>query len=330
MTETVDFERLSGELLRRLRGRRSQRSFSRALGFDSNVSYAWESGRRSPETSLFLRAAERPHPQLSSQLQQLLQSSVTGRLGSPRTVQSLVTHLVGRGNKAELSERIGVDRTTLSRWLKGKTEPRLPEFLRLVDATTQRLLSFVALFVDPSRLESTRAATEDLMVQRKLAYELPWSHAILRALELDGYLALPAHRPGVLASSIGISREEEARYLEELENAGQIRWDGQRYTVARVLAVDTREDAKKNLELKRHWASVGSQRLGQPDTSSDGLFSFNLFAINEEGFRRIRELHLDYYDRVRAIIDESPSAARVVLMNLQLIPLERAREAEEC
>ena len=35
--------------------------------------------------------------------------------------------------------------------------------------------------------------------------------------------------------------------------------------------------------------------------------------------------HLDYYDRVRAIVDESTTADRVVLMNLQLIPLHKER-----
>jgi len=91
------------------------------------------------------------------------------------------------------------------------------------------------------------------------------------------------------------------------------------------MAVDTRSDPEKNRALKRHWARVGLSRLGAPHTSPDALFSFNLFATSEEAFQRIRQLHLDYYDRVRAIVDETQSTDRVVLMNLQLVPLERAR-----
>jgi hypothetical protein len=62
---------------------------------------------------------------------------------------------------------------------------------RFVDATTQRMLDFVAAFVDPSSLASLRVTWADLERQRRLAYDLPWAHAVLRVLELDDYLKLP-------------------------------------------------------------------------------------------------------------------------------------------
>jgi hypothetical protein len=93
------------------------------------------------------------------------------------------------------------------------------------------------------------------------------------------------------------------------------------YCVQRVLTVDTREEPDRNRRLKAHWARTGLERLEQPAPPPEALFSFNLFAVSESSFQKIRELHLDYYDRVRAIVDESPHADRVVLLNLQLIPM---------
>ncbi len=61
-------------------------------------------------------------------------------------------------------------------------------------------------------------------------------------------------------------------------------------------------------------------------TAAEALFSFNLFAVSEEGYQQIRRLHLAYYDQARAIIEQSRSADRVVLMNLQLIPLRTPDE----
>jgi hypothetical protein len=55
----LSVEQLSRELMRVLRGPASQRAYSRALGFTSNVAYSWETGRRFPEASVFLRAAGR-------------------------------------------------------------------------------------------------------------------------------------------------------------------------------------------------------------------------------------------------------------------------------
>ncbi|HEX2880594.1 MAG TPA: DUF4423 domain-containing protein, partial [Polyangiaceae bacterium] len=240
---------------------------------------------------------------------------------SPRTVAWLVQLLSSAAHKSELAERLAVDRGTLTRWIQGKTEPRLPEFLMLIETATQRLLPFIELFVDPAQLEATRAAHADLVAQQKLAYELPWSHAVLRALELRAYRATKEHAAGLLAAQLGISLEDEQRYLSELERSKQIRWNGSHWELARVLTVDTREEPEKNRQLKSHWSAAALARLRSNTAPESALFSFNLFAVSSEGLQRIRELHLEYYDQVRSIIDQSSHADHVVLMNLQLVPL---------
>jgi hypothetical protein len=53
------------------------------------------------------------------------------------------------------------------------------------------------------------------------------------------------------------------------------------------------------------------------------LFSYNLFPVSDADFERIRRLHIDYYERVREIVSQSRRSDRVVLLNLQLVPLER-------
>src|SRR5687768_2988454 len=50
---------IASQLLRALRGGRSQPAASRRLGHRSNVLYAWESGRRWPTAARFLQFAER-------------------------------------------------------------------------------------------------------------------------------------------------------------------------------------------------------------------------------------------------------------------------------
>ena len=159
VSSRLDVERLSRELMRALRAKASQRSFSRALGFTSNVAYSWETGRRFPEASVFLRATTRARQGFDAALREALALELvlgTTRLGTPRGVQKLVSELAGQTPLGELARQLGVDRTTLSRWLRGSTEPRLPELLRLVQIGTQRLLAFVELIVDPRQLPSAR------------------------------------------------------------------------------------------------------------------------------------------------------------------------------
>jgi hypothetical protein len=166
-----------------------------------------------------------------------------------------------------------------------------------------------------------RGAYADLQVQRRLAYDLPWSHAVLRALELDTYRDLKTHVPGFVAAQVGISIEEEQRYLSALLEAGQIRRSKGRFVVARVLTVDTRLDEARNRALKAHWAVVGLERLASASHGPDALLSYNLFAVSAKDFERIRRLHIEHFERIRKIVSEADSSDRVVLMNLQLLPL---------
>lgn len=57
---------------------------------------------------------------------------------------------------AELAQR---NRYTVARWLDGSSEPRLPDFLRLVDVTSGRLLELIAALED-LHMQYVRATQE--------------------------------------------------------------------------------------------------------------------------------------------------------------------------
>jgi hypothetical protein len=327
----LDVDRISRDLMRALRGARSQPAFSRLLGLRSNVAYSWEHGRRFPEVSVFLRAALTTERDVRAGLADFFSLPLDAfggrRAWSPRTVTELVRVMVGPAAKSGLSRKLGVDRTTLGRWCSGKTEPRLPEFLSLVQLSTQRLLQFVGIFAPLDLLPSTHEVHAHFLRQKRLAYEHPLSHAVLRSLELEAYQALPRHSAEFLANEVGLPVDEVERCLRELAAAGQAVKRGTHYRVAEILTIDTREDAERNRRLKVFWAREGLTRFESGRAPPETLFSFNLFAVSEASFQRIRELHLAYYDEVRTIIEQSETSDRVVLMNLELLPLRHERPA---
>src|SRR4026209_2945343 len=53
------YEALAVDWIRAIRGRRSQRVFSRRLGYRSNIVYRWESGRCFPTAQILLSAMVR-------------------------------------------------------------------------------------------------------------------------------------------------------------------------------------------------------------------------------------------------------------------------------
>lgn len=319
----INYPQLASEFLRALRGRRSQLAFSRRLGYHSNVAYSWEAGRRFPTAAQSLRAMQLCGLDLAAVWTRfysappawLAQIDTT----TPRGIAWVLADLRGRSAIQEIAERSGNSRFQISRWLNGQTEPRLPDFLRLFDALSLRLLDWLAASVDLKRLPSAQAAWQRLEAQRRAAVAFPWTQAVLRALELAAYAALPGHQKGWIGRRLGISQAQEQRCLSALARGGQIRWDGQRWVLAAVLAVDTRPTPADGRSMKAVWAREGLRQLQH---GSAGQFSYNVFGVSQLDLKRIQQLHLAYYRQLRSIVADSAPTERVAVVNLQLFALD--------
>ena len=325
--ETIEYERLGRELLRALRGRRSQEALGRRMRFTSNVLYAWESGRRQPTASVLFRMALSVGLDVAPGLQAALfgvrlVTLSSKRLATRHGIADLLRELVREAPVAGIARVVGVDRGTITRWLSGQSEPRLPQLLRAIDATTLRLLDVLEHFTDPAKLASVRTRYRNLKAQRALAFDVPFSHAALRALELSSYHSDDRDDAHFVAASTGISPEHAVDVLRALASAGQIRKRGGRYRIADVMTVDTRTDIPRDIALKRHWAQVATDRIDAQRLRKGALASYNVFAASAEAYQQIHKLQLDYYDQVRRIVASDTRADRVVLLNMHLFPLD--------
>jgi len=318
----VDYEILAQQLLRTLRGKRSQVQWSRRLGYQSNVAYAWESGRRFPTASEAMRAMQRTGIDPGSCLERFFTTPppwlLEADLADPADLVRLMHELRGQISVSQLARRSELSRHQVSRWLGGRTQPRLPDFLRLVQGASLRVVDFVGAFVDPAELPEVAELWRRLEARRTGAALHPWTQAVLRVLELDEYLALSAHDDAFVARRIGVDEEEVRRCVGFLVDTGQIHLVKGRYE-AMHMAVDTRAQPWVGRSLKAHWSTVAAQRV---QAASDGQFSYNVFAVSKEDFERIRKLHLDYFRALRAIVGDCESTDMVAVANVQLFPLD--------
>jgi len=319
----MDFSRLAQELVRAVRGKRSQAALSKRLGYRTNALYRWESGRDYPTAARFFEAATRRGIDTTHAVERfygarppwLQEGMLTTRSG----VAVLLSQLRGHTPIIEIAARTGFTRFAVSRWLKGTTEPRLPQFLSLVESSCLRLLDFVACLVDPQQLPSIWPVYRDLDATRRAAHDAPWTQAVLRCLELESYREQPHHQPGWIAERIGITRHEEERCLELLSQSGQVVQVDGFYQVGRVLALDTRKDVASTRALRSFWTGVAHARLG---AGSTGVFSYNVFGVSQRDLLRLRELHASTFQQMRAIIAASEPVERVVVATSQLFALD--------
>lgn len=315
----IDHQGLTCELVRALRAHRSQTALHRRLGYKSNVVYLWESGRRAPTLAQFLWLAHRTGHDVHAFVEPLLSGR---RLDvEPWSVEGAAEILdVVRGSRsaAELARHLGTSRHTAARWLRGETEPRLPVVLDLIQYCTHSMLWWLSTLVDPAELPSVAAAWSTLRAARDLLADNPWATTVLLALHLEAYRALPEHRPGWLASHLGISREVEEASLRMLLAAGQVRRRDGLYEPLETPMLRL-SGARRSQAQQGFWARVASERLTAGPT---GTASWNLMLVSEDDLQRIREMQQAFLREVRTVMRDSPRAERLVLYNLQLLPLD--------
>jgi DNA-binding phage protein len=319
----MNFSRLAAEWLRFLRGKRSQRAFSNRLGYGSNIAYRWESEVCFPTAAQAFawsgRFGSREAKSIAGFLGASPSESPEWDLGNRARIAELLRVLRGKTPVVELARRSGFSRFSIARWLSGAAEPRLPEFLALVEAASFRCLDFLSHVLPVAQLPSVADEWRALQAARKAAYDVPWSHAVLRALELTDYAKLEKPRPGWIARRLGISRAEEVRCLAALAAAQQIRKQGAHWVVDQTQTIDTRADPARGRKLKAEWLKVALSRL---ESGVQGTFGYNLMAISRADLVRLKELHLGYFREMQALVADSTPSECVVLFNTELFALD--------
>lgn len=318
---SVDYSVLSQELVRAVRGKHSQTAVSRWLGYSTNALYRWESGQDAPTAARFFTLVARCKVDLAAALHRFWRGSayVPVELTEPNGVATLLRQLRGKVPIATVAERAGATRSQVSRWLSGATEPRLPQFLAVMEASSLRLLDFVAELVDPARLPSVSDAHRSLDALRQAAHSAPWTQAILRCLELADFEVADHLTATWIAKRIGVPRDDVEKGLTLLELTGQIERKAGRYHIARVLALDTRRDPESTRALRSFWLEVGQTRL---KSRQPGLWSYNVFGVSKADLVKLHQLHASYYSQMRAIVASSEPVETVAVACSQIFALD--------
>ena len=305
------------EFLRAVRGKRSQRAFSRRLGYQSKPLADWESGRRFPDAATALRACRIAGIDVKGALARFFPNlePSAGELG-PDEIASWLRGLRGNTAIVELAARAGEPRFSVSRWLSGQSRPRLPQFFGLVEAITGRASDLIAELVDIRLVPSVAEQHAKRRVSRSLAHDEPWTAAVLRVLETVAYAELDTHVPGWIARYLGIDLEVEARCVEALERAGMIAFRDGRYWSSPA-TVDTQVTPDENRRIKRHWSLAASERIADADDAD--LFAYNVVAVSHRDLDRIRQIMRSAFREIRSLVSVSKPSEEVALVQLQLV-----------
>ncbi len=304
------------ELLRALRGRRSQLAFSRRLGYRSNVAADWEAGRRAPTAERLLGAMARVGCDVPAGFAHFHPGSAEALAeGLPAWLRALKGHTP----QGRIAERGGFSRHQVRRWLSGEARPRVPDFLRLVHALTGRAPDWVAAMVDITQVPSLQARHRIARAAARLAFDEPWSAAVRMLIDSDAYRAQPTD--AFLGVCLGLAPETLAGPIDALLASGLAVRDGSALRPVSTFTADAGASDEDSRRLKAHWARVAADRLQAPRL--DDLVSLNLVTLSRADLARVHQLQRDYFRALRGLVasSEPEQVAAVVLMQvISLVP----------
>lgn len=316
----MDFERVSSQLLRALRARQTQQVLSRKLGFRSNVANAWETGRDFPRASTFFRLLRVQGKDGRVVLERFRADlAECSSPEEPGVAGQILDRLRSKRKLGDVAAAAGLDRFLVSRILHGRSDPRLPDFLRLLEALTLSSLDFLALVVDVGSLPECAERWRASEAARRAAFEFPWAQALVLLTDLPEYRALPKHSSGWFASRLGLTTRQEEDCLTLLVTLGRLRLEGSKYVRAvEALTVDSRPNREQTQRLAVHWMRQAAERTqnGQPVR-----LAFNLFGLSRADAERLRELQRRYFAELRAIVAASEPTEVALVAQFSLMEL---------
>lgn len=298
------------QLIRAIRGSRSQIAFCRRLGYRSNVATDWEAGRRFPDAAETLRAAslagidvlaalERFHPAAAAEF-------------AEGGVAAWLRALRGSTPYAFLASATGASRHQVGRWLRGDAVPRLPQLLALVDACTGRMPELVASLVDVAEVPAVAAAAEARRRAGRLLFDAPWSPAVLTLLATT-----PSGTVQEMAERLGVDAAELAPAVDAVVEAGLVERGGDRLRLVSALTSTVRGSDEDRHRVRVHWAEVARRRLER--RAPDDQFGLDVLAVSRVDLERIRERYRAFYREVRAIVAASEPVETAGLLVVQIV-----------
>ncbi|MGZ3742107.1 MAG: DUF4423 domain-containing protein [Bdellovibrionota bacterium] len=304
--------RLQSEILRVIRGKLTASALSRKLGYKFNQFSRWESGEKRLLWTDFVAICKVRRLPLREQIILFL-----GYEGDLLDTAALTKTLLGGKSIDEASKATKLDRSRISRWLRGKAPPTFLDIYTLLGSTVN-VLSFLEPIVNLQEVPILAADYAVLRQQRELAFALPYLDALMEAMIVRRYMELNKHDSKALGAIAGIPAEAVDRALTALEAVGMVEKKSGKYSAIEI-GIDYRVDRSRMMKVLLHWLNETTRALGRlGDKPLDGsLVAFSVFSLSRENHEKALSLFREFNRAIHTLGSEEqgPKEKVFVLTN---------------
>lgn len=320
--QEIDFKVLARELLRSVRGRRSQDQINRRLGFNFNRVSRWETGRAEISWPDFVHICKSCRVSVSDAMHKTYSTAVEAEDSA-----AVIRFFKGSLKISAFATHLGVSRFTVHRWLSGETLPTLSQMLMIVHQMTATLTLFVDKLLPGSSPPALLHLTRHEQSLREVIFSHPYVLAALACFELDEFKRMQTWSRGILVQKLRISQHEEDQLIERLTKIKQLRRRGEMLEVA-DMRIDIRNDFAGKNQLRQYWTRKAlDMLLAIRETTKVSQFGFFTYAASEEARENIREAYLKFYQEVTSILDADSGPKTVIqTANFQILDLDEMNQ----
>lgn len=312
----TNFNKLEKELLRAIRGNRSQNQLNHKLGYNFNRIAKWESGAQKIPWSNFVDLCLTCRVGLPAALKR----TFLIKRHEIKNEQKVVKLIIGDSPLEDIAKNLKTSKYSISSLFTGKTSPKLNTILQLINSKSEGLLyAFISELVDTKDIASIKHLRDSFETEINFFSKNPIAMGITHAMLTNGYKNLKKHKIGFIASLLNISVKEEQFLIKKLEENQIIINKNGKYILneeSGLFFIDT--------EGAIYWSEQCVERLKDRNKRSKyDIFHFQMSPTSSEAFLKVRELFNIFVQNATDVLDSdlNKNQDNVLLINSHIVEL---------
>ena len=320
----MDYISLQTDLVKILRGRRTQDYLNKKMSYQFNQVHKWETGKVRISWLEFIKLCQVGEKDLSGTMKACFSYS-----GSLKNSANLVQHFTANHKKTEIVAELNISRSTLSRWLNGVLIPDAVQFFQLMHLYSSDFFFFVEELAGSRNIPSLKAELDKEHAYLKAYEKYPWLSVLLSALDITSYRDNPTTSQLAKICKLPVSSVKEA--VEDLVSAGLLVWNGKQWT-AEIQKINFRGSRTGTRQVGRYVYERTLQGYPCAFGNEDMRYSWKIFSLNRTQYDVMIQKYTEFFNELGQFINkgqENTDADRVYIFSSAFIDLEHLPVWEE-
>ncbi len=327
--EKINFKNVIKELLKALRGRRSQEALNRSFGFSFNQIYRWERGITKISWPEFIQFCELCHIPLQKKIIEIFKGPhalFAEENKDPLLSQNVIHALMGNMVIDKFSKRYQLPRKSVSKWLSGQADPSLEQMFFLFHYHSGQLIKLIDALIGTGHIPSLQDVIVKHKIREEITYKYPEVSLILNTIHTKQFQAKTECLEGHFAKKFGLTLAEEKEILSGLLRSDTIHRYGASYRMNKYDLFRTNANVEQMSRRYIRYFTLINQAIEKGELRApQNFFSHMVFPSNLKQIQKIKKLMIDAnIDLELRIADEKDlgNFDKLMIMTMALCQLD--------